>query len=313
MPVLNVQNTSDHSTHLMSYLEKRFLDRLQVKFHFDKFGKKKSLAKNMGKTVTWTRWTDLSANTTALTEGETPSGQSLSSAQVTATVASYGGYASTSDFLILTAINDQLNDMVDLLGYQAGLSLDTLTRNEVDANGTEVLADSTNNSTPANVQSGTDTAKSSDLRKCLKTLTTANVEPFDDGFFKAIIHPIMEFDLMGETTLDSVLQVVANTEKTPATRGKLGVAYGIELFRSTNIRAGADESAANVYRNVIVGKDAYGLVDLESAGLQIITKPLGSGGTEDPLNQRATVGYKVYFVPKILEAARAIVFKAYGV
>ena len=42
------------------------------------------------------------------------------------------------------------------------------------------------------------------------------------------------------------------------------------------------------------GKDAYGVVDVDGKGaVQLIVKPHGSGGTADPLDQRATVGAKV--------------------
>jgi N4-gp56 family major capsid protein len=41
-----------------------------------------------------------------------------------------------------------------------------------------------------------------------------------------------------------------------------------------------------------LGADAYGVTDVEGGGLQHIVKQLGSAGTADPLNQRATVGWK---------------------
>ena len=57
----------------------------------------------------------------------------------------------------------------------------------------------------------------------------------------------------------------------------------------------ADTKAAmDVHATLIFGKDAYGVVDVAGSGaLQIIIKPHGSAGTQDPLDQRATVGAKV--------------------
>lgn len=49
----------------------------------------------------------------------------------------------------------------------------------------------------------------------------------------------------------------------------------------------------DVYSTLIVGSDAYGVTDLEGGGLQHIVKQLGSSGTADPLNQRATAGWKL--------------------
>ncbi|MFZ5975207.1 MAG: N4-gp56 family major capsid protein [Bacillota bacterium] len=54
--------------------------------------------------------------------------------------------------------------------------------------------------------------------------------------------------------------------------------------------AGADGTA--VYSTLFLGAFAYGVTDIEGMGLQHIVKQLGSAGTADPLNQRATSGWK---------------------
>ena len=54
------------------------------------------------------------------------------------------------------------------------------------------------------------------------------------------------------------------------------------------------KTAMDVHSTLIFGKDAYGVVDVAGSGaLQIIIKPHGTAGTQDPLDQRATVGAKV--------------------
>lgn len=54
--------------------------------------------------------------------------------------------------------------------------------------------------------------------------------------------------------------------------------------------AGAE--GRDVYATLIMGDNAYGTTQLVGEGLQHIVKQLGSAGTSDPLNQRATVGWK---------------------
>ncbi len=54
--------------------------------------------------------------------------------------------------------------------------------------------------------------------------------------------------------------------------------------------AGAE--GRDVYATLILGDNAYGTTQLAGEGLQHIVKQLGSAGTSDPLNQRATVGWK---------------------
>jgi hypothetical protein len=48
----------------------------------------------------------------------------------------------------------------------------------------------------------------------------------------------------------------------------------------------------DVYVTLVMGDNAYGTTELSGGGLQHIVKQLGSAGTADPLNQRATVGWK---------------------
>ena len=61
-----------------------------------------------------------------------------------------------------------------------------------------------------------------------------------------------------------------------------------------------DAGSANepVFACLYFGKDAYGDVEIDDDD-GIIVKPLGSGGTEDPLNQRGTTGWKRNYVATI--------------
>ncbi len=54
--------------------------------------------------------------------------------------------------------------------------------------------------------------------------------------------------------------------------------------------AGAE--GRDVYATLILGDNAYGTTQLSGDGLRHIVKQLGSAGTSDPLDQRATVGWK---------------------
>lgn len=56
----------------------------------------------------------------------------------------------------------------------------------------------------------------------------------------------------------------------------------------------------NSYVAMMFGSDAYGIIDLDGLGLEHISKQLGSAGSADPLNQKATIGWKATHVAKIL-------------
>lgn len=58
-------------------------------------------------------------------------------------------------------------------------------------------------------------------------------------------------------------------------------------------------SSKPVYSTLVLGADAYGVTDIKST-LENITKSLGSAGSGDPLNQRATMGWKAYHLCRIL-------------
>lgn len=54
----------------------------------------------------------------------------------------------------------------------------------------------------------------------------------------------------------------------------------------------AGAAGRDVYSTLFFGADAYGVTEIEGEGLQHFVKQLGSAGTADPINQRATVGWK---------------------
>ena len=54
----------------------------------------------------------------------------------------------------------------------------------------------------------------------------------------------------------------------------------------------AGSEGVDVYATLIFGENAYGTTALANGGLEHIVKQLGSAGSSDPLNQRATVGWK---------------------
>ena len=64
--------------------------------------------------------------------------------------------------------------------------------------------------------------------------------------------------------------------------------------------SGAGAAGRDVYGTLILGDNAYGVTEVTGGGLQHIVKQLGSSGTADPLNQRATAGWKAIKVAERL-------------
>src|SRR3990167_11197851 len=107
-----------------------------------RWGQVKDIPKNNGKLIRFRRYSLLSAATTALTEGTTPSGSQLSVTNVEATVAFYGDYVTLTDEVPLTTFDPVLTETSDRLCQQAGNTLDQLTRDVIIA-GTTVQYAST--------------------------------------------------------------------------------------------------------------------------------------------------------------------------
>ena len=55
-----------------------------------------------------------------------------------------------------------------------------------------------------------------------------------------------------------------------------------------------------VFPCIVLGANAYGNCEVSGENAHLIIKQLGSGGTEDPLDQRATAGWKAFYAAKIL-------------
>ena len=55
---------------------------------------------------------------------------------------------------------------------------------------------------------------------------------------------------------------------------------------------GGGTGGRSIYSTLIMGANAYGVTEVTGGGLEHIVKQVGSGGTADPLNQRATAGWK---------------------
>ena len=77
------------------------------------------------------------------------------------------------------------------------------------------------------------------------------------------------------------------TDSTKATAASVNCESGTVIYPG---EAGAE--GRDVYATLVFGENAYGTTSLADGGLEHIVKQLGSAGSSDPLNQRATVGWK---------------------
>ena len=388
-----VQTTSlnadgnDLSPEMKTYYDMYLIDNAKPKLVHDQFGQEKPIPKGKGKTIEFRRYSPLPKALTPLVEGVTPQGSSLNVTTLTATIKQYGNYITISDMLDLTAIDDNLVQATELLGDQAGETLDTIVRDIING-GTNVLYGQGNRLARYLLAGGEATGNDyfgvENVRLAVRILKNGKAKPISGNDFVAIIHP----DITYHVTKDSEWQKVKDYDPKDWYAGEIGRIHGVRfvetteakvfhaadltsskrnlsvaatlqsagktvtlneavtaaqatalkgrkviigtaLHEITNATATDDSTAAtivtkenvtttdgvkdaviypgeagakgrDVYSVLFLGKNAYGTTEVEGGGLQNIVKQLGSAGTGDPLDQRATSGWKATKTAEIL-------------
>ena len=300
----NITGDSGLSDEMKTYYSDYLIDMAEPELVHDQFGQKHPIPKNGGKTIEFRKYDPLPKALTPLTEGVTPNGQKLNMGVITATVKQYGGFIELSDMLLLTAIDNNLVQATKLLGSQAGRTLDTITR-EVLNGGTNVqYAEGQVNSRAA--LSYTDENTNHNLtvnavRRAVRFLKVMNA-PRINGYYAGIIHPDCSYDLMSDPKW---VNVKTYSDPEGIYEGEIGRIEGVRFVETSEAKVftGAGASDRDVYSTLIIGADAYGVTEITGGGLQHIVKQLGSAGTADPLNQRATAGWKATKVAERLVEA----------
>lgn len=381
---LTTQTTegSSLSAEMKTYYSDYLIDNAVPKLVHDQFGQKHPIPKAGGKTIEFRKYSPFAKALTPISEGVTPDGHKLNVTTLTATVAQYGDYVELSDVLLLTAIDNNMVQATKLLGNQAGETLDTVTREVVNA-GTNVLyADSASVASRAAITTS-NKLDVDDIFRGVRILKNNKAQTIGDSYV-AIVHPDVAYDMMRSSDWVNAALYAGATQIFEGELGRIGKVRFVEtteakIFAAANLTAAArnltvkttlgapgktvavDEaiSAAEatalagrkviisgtahviasaaagaagaatittvdnvavadatdgeiicpgeagadgkiVYSTLLIGENAYGVTDIQGGGLQHIVKPLGSAGAADPLNQRATVGWKAIKVAEIL-------------
>lgn len=310
----NMETTSTIPHAVNNWYDRMLLERLLPLLVHDRFAQIRDIPRNQTNVVKFRRYNSLAANTTALTEGETPAGTSLSITDVTATVLQYGDYVTISDYLQLTTLDPILLETAAVLGEQAGLSLDIITRDVLNA-GSVVAFLGTGSTQRSHVNTG-DVLTYGALDTAIMTLKNANVKKImgmvkpDAGYetrpinacYVGITHPEIALKIKSFTA-NGFVPVEKYANQADIMPGEFGAYNEIRFIETTNAKVfvGEGESGNDVYSVLVMGANAYGVTRISGEALQNIVKPLGSAGTSDPLNQRATSGWKATKVAKILD------------
>lgn len=289
--------TSTLSGELISYLEKRFLQRSRAAIVFAEGAQKQSIPANSGKSVTFNRYAPLTVASTPLTESINPTTVTPAGTQVLATLAQYGNALAVSDLMFVTSIDREAKEKTDLMAQNMAETLDQLVRDELFAGGTVQFAN--NRSSLVNVVAG-DVLTSTEVRRSRRTLRKANAMPYEDGTYLGKIGPDTSFDLVNDGVWLAVSEY-GDTAKHQVYNNEVGKLFQVRFVEATSNQKN-EASTVTVYSNLIHGQQAFGTVDLDSLPNGLIIKQSGDQDTSNPLNLFMTIGWKAAFVAKTLNS-----------
>lgn len=248
--------------------------------------------------IRYGRYPDLTAATTALTEGAAPTSRALSVETETLSVAQYGDVLEWTDLAEI----DSPHDVVAIAGERAGrvaaLTMDVIVR-DILAAGTNVKY--SNGSARSTVSATLTGAK---VKNMFWFLRDSNVPTFSDGTYRAIITPEQAYDLESDTATGGWMDVHKYVDNTPLLSNEIGRYAGVRFQVSSNAKvfATAGASSADVHSAFFMGPKSYAIGDSQT--LRAYFVPRG-GDHSDPLAQLGKLGWKVRFGSILIDQAGA--------
>jgi N4-gp56 family major capsid protein len=279
--------------------EKMAYFALRPEMYYDQFADVQATnATNPGASIKFTVFADLAAATTALGEAEDVTPVAMSDSQVTVTLNEYGNATVTTAKLRASSFLPVDPIAAQAVGYNAGLSIDTIARNVLQAGDNVLYAtggavDPTSRTTV----NADDTLAANDVRRVVAQLRGANV-PTINGSYVGFIHPDVSYDFRSATD--------AAAWRTPANyvnpegiyNGEIGMFEGVRFMESSRAPLFANASnnsgssgTIDVYGTLIMGRQA--LAKGISLGGEYGSQPTIVYGTvTDLLKRFRPVGWK---------------------
>lgn len=280
----NTANVNDLSPTMKTYYDKKLLKEMKPKLLHTQFGQKRPIPKHNGKNIEFRKFTPFAAALEALQEGTPPDGQSLNMTYKTATVRQYGQFVALSDLISVTALDPIVNETIEMLADQAGVTMDTLVREELTSS-----ADATNVLFAAGAErsaiAATNVLTSTLLRKAVRALKKAKAPMFNDGgssYYVGIVGPDTTYDLQSD---ENWLKVGRYQDKEKIHTGEIGKIFGVKIIETTESKVfEALPAILNEGTNITetktltsIAADAY-LSDTPSIQVTATATELGSAG-----------------------------------
>lgn len=238
-----------------------------------------------GSSVKFTIFNDLDPATSALTETSDVTAVAMSDSQVEVTLAEYGNAVNTTAKLRGTSFLDVDAAAANVVGYNAGISIDSIIR-DVLAGGTNVVygGGGSSDETQRTDIEVEDIIEANDVRKVVAALRKANAVSFN-GMYMGFIHPDVSYDLRRETGVASWRDPHVYSDPANIYNGEVGAFEGVRFIETP--RAKIFENASNgsgstgnidVYCTHIMGRQAlakaHSIVDGNGPFPRVIRGPV---------------------------------------
>jgi len=283
-----------------TFYEKALLKNFDQTNLFVKYGAKYTIPTHEGDTINWRRFNTPTldagrSGSYAITEGTTPTEGGITVTAVTATVGQYGNYLKVTDKLDFAGIDPIITNFAERLGVSANDAIDTVVR-EVVCAGTNVQF--AGGRATINDITSSDKMTSSEIKKAVRTLKKKNAKPIEGGYFVMFVDPDVAYDLQADSLWQDTYKY---TNAEPLMKGEIGKICGVKVIETTNLKVAANTGSVNVHHCVILGEEAYGVVDMmQGSKPEIIVHSANEAGVGGPLNLVSTIGWKACFAAKIL-------------
>jgi len=255
---------------------------LRSELLFDAVADVQPVAQSMpGTSVAFTIFSELADVTATLTETSDVTTVAMADSQVTVTLAEYGSAVKTTAKLRGTSFLDVDSVAANLIGYNAGSSIDTVVANVLKAASNVVFGGGgattpTNNATVASE----DIIEANDIRIVTAQLRKANTQTFN-GMYMAFIHPDVSYDLRRETGAASWRDPHNYNNIGPIYNGEIGAFEAVrfvETPRAPLDLTGGASGTVDLYQTLVMGRQslakAHSITDGNGAFPKVVRGPI---------------------------------------
>ena len=301
--VENFEGKNDLSPLLKDYYDTKLLENTRIELYYAQFAARQPLPAGHGGSVEWRKFITFE-RAGELQEGVIPTGQKMGQTKIRGGIKQYGTYVSISDRLELRAYDDTIAAASQEMGASAAETQEALIRDAL-LLGTNVMycdnidkstGAAKNTPTAANEMGASNTNGWALLTPAMinKAVTIMKKDrvPRINGRYYAVVHPSVAHDLR---ECEGWIEAHKYAAPEQLFNGEIGELHGVRFIENVFAPVLGGEYYENKdggvsYASYFFGKDAFGIIDPEGGGLQMMIKDKGTIG--GPLEQYSTVGYK---------------------